>query len=117
MPSTEFQRICRDLSQIGDSGISLSSYSDDVCYSVTFTVEISCSKEGVRFFVSGDLGSGSITLKQNATVDKDEGKQVNITLNEPVSLTFALRYLNFFTKVTCTTKFSIKNILYKIVGF
>ncbi|XP_062510387.1 proliferating cell nuclear antigen-like [Corticium candelabrum] len=82
MPSSEFQRICRDLSQIGDS------------------VEISCSKEGVRFFVSGDLGSGSITLKQNATIDKDEGKQVNITMNEPVSLTFALRYLNFFTKAT-----------------
>lgn len=62
-------------------------------------VEISCSKAGVRFYVSGDLGSGSIMLKQNATVDKDDGKQVHITLNEPVSLTFALRYLNFFTKV------------------
>jgi proliferating cell nuclear antigen len=68
-------------------------------------VEISCSKAGVRFYVSGDLGSGSITLKQNATIDKDEGKQVNITMNEPVSLTFALRYLNFFTKVISTTDF------------
>lgn len=44
MPSAEFQRICRDLSQIGDS------------------VVISCTKEGVKFSASGDLGTG-ILLK------------------------------------------------------
>ena len=41
LPSSEFQRICRDLSQIGDS------------------VVISCTKEGVKFSASGDLGTGT----------------------------------------------------------
>ncbi|XP_077999179.1 proliferating cell nuclear antigen-like [Glandiceps talaboti] len=81
MPAAEFQRICRDLSQIGDSVI------------------ISCNKEGVQFSASGELGTGNITLKQNTSVDKDE-EQVSITLQEKVQLTFALRYLNFFTKAT-----------------
>ena len=42
MPSSEFQRICRDLSQIGESVI--------VC----------CTKEGVKFSASGDLGTGKL---------------------------------------------------------
>jgi len=42
MPSAEFQRICRDLSQIGES------------------VVICCTKEGVKFSASGDLGTGII---------------------------------------------------------
>ncbi|KAJ7380805.1 hypothetical protein OS493_007187 [Desmophyllum pertusum] len=81
MPSSEFQRICRDLTQIGDS------------------VKIHCNKEGVKFSASGDLGDGSVLLKQSASVDKEE-EQIKIDLNEPVELTFALRYLNFFTKAT-----------------
>merc|ERR1712137_353988 len=61
MPSAEFQRICRDLSQIGD------------------TVNIS--------------------VRQNATVEKEEESTV-IDLQKPVTLNFALRYLNSFTKAT-----------------
>ena len=38
-------------------------------------------------------------MKPNATADK-ESEQVVIDLQEPVTLTFALRYLNFFTKAT-----------------
>lgn len=92
MPSSEFQRICRDLTQIGDS------------------VTINCTKEGVRFSAKGDLGEGKVTLSQNSTVDVEED-QVKIQLNEPVELTFALRYLNFFTKATplsSTVKMSLK---------
>ncbi|XP_046860580.1 proliferating cell nuclear antigen-like [Xenia sp. Carnegie-2017] len=81
MPSSELQRICRDLSQIGDS------------------IGIACTKEGVQFSTSGDLGSGNISLRQNACVDNEED-QVSIQLNEPCNLTFASRYLNFFTKAT-----------------
>ncbi|XP_076360654.1 proliferating cell nuclear antigen [Tachypleus tridentatus] len=81
MPAVEFQRICRDLSQIGDS------------------VVISCSKEGVKFSASGDLGTGNIKLSQTANVDKEE-EAVIIEMQEAVSLTFALRYLNSFTKAT-----------------
>ncbi|XP_050052687.1 proliferating cell nuclear antigen [Dermacentor andersoni] len=81
MPSGEFQRICRDLSQIGDS------------------VQITCTKDGVRFSVSGDLGTGNVKLSQTANVDKEE-EAVVIEMQEAVSLTFALRYLNSFTKAT-----------------
>jgi len=45
MPSAEFQRICRDLAAIGD------------------TVTISASKQGVKFSVNGDIGSGEMTIK------------------------------------------------------
>jgi proliferating cell nuclear antigen len=81
MPSAEFQRICRDLSQIGESVI------------------ICCTKEGVKFSASGDLGTGNIKLSQNSTADKEEDNVV-IEMNQAVTLTFALRYLNFFTKAT-----------------
>eukprot|EP01094_Clydonella_sp_ATCC50884_P020153 TRINITY_DN4125_c0_g1_i1.p1 TRINITY_DN4125_c0_g1~~TRINITY_DN4125_c0_g1_i1.p1 ORF type:complete len:274 (+),score=123.80 TRINITY_DN4125_c0_g1_i1:50-823(+) len=79
MPANEFQRICRDLTMIGD------------------VVVISCSKEGVRFSVSGDIGTGNIVCRQQDEVD---GDSVSIILHEPVSLSFALRYLNYFTKAT-----------------
>lgn len=79
--SKEFQRIVRDMSVLGD------------------TCSICCTKEGIKFSVSGDLGNGNITLRKNSSVDKDEDA-VDITLDEPVELSFALRYLNFFTKAT-----------------
>ncbi|XP_045211819.1 proliferating cell nuclear antigen-like [Mercenaria mercenaria] len=81
MPSGEFQRICRDLSQIGES------------------VVICCTKEGVKFSASGDLGTGNIKLAQNCSADKEE-EAVIIEMNQAVTLTFALRYLNYFTKAT-----------------
>ena len=81
MPSAEFARIVRDLSSIGD------------------TVVISVTKDGIKFSTSGDMGSANITLKQNTAVDnKDE--QTVIEAAEPVSLSFALRYLNSFAKAT-----------------
>ena len=81
MPSGEFQRIIRDMQVLGD------------------TLTISCTKEGVKFHVNGDLGTGNVLIRQNNTADKDEDK-VLIEMEEPVELTFALRYLNFFTKAT-----------------
>mmetsp|Transcript_12788 Transcript_12788/g.18665 ORF Transcript_12788/g.18665 Transcript_12788/m.18665 type:complete len:258 (-) Transcript_12788:111-884(-) len=80
MPSGEFQKIIRDLQVLGD------------------TCVIACSKEGVRFSVTGDLGTGSVLLRAN--VGEKEEDQVIIDMDEPVELTFALRYLNFFTKAT-----------------
>ena len=81
MPSMEFQRIVRDLQVLGD------------------TCTISCNKEGVRFSVQGSIGTGNILTRANAATDKEED-QVVIDMQEPVELTFALRYLNFFTKAT-----------------
>jgi proliferating cell nuclear antigen len=63
------------------------------------TVTIAVTKEGVKFSVSGELGTCNITCRQGeGAVDDDEA--VTIKLEEPVTLAFALRYLNFFTKAT-----------------
>ncbi|NXE41053.1 PCNA protein, partial [Ptilorrhoa leucosticta] len=62
-------------------------------------VVISCAKDGVKFSANGELGNGNIKLSQTSNVDKEE-EAVTIEMNEPVQLTFALRYLNFFTKAT-----------------
>lgn len=132
MPSGEFARICRDLSQIGDA------------------VMISCAKDGVKFSATGELGTGNVKLSQTSNVDKEEEAvcithtqthtmpslyqlhvssalvegenvnaelvgnlvfaviyvfpQVSIEMNEPVQLIFALNYLNFFTKATPLSK-------------
>merc|ERR1712093_810531 len=80
MPAGEFQKITRDLTTFGD------------------TATIAATKEGVKFSVTGDIGTGNVTVRQNAAVEKEQ--QTLIELQEPVSLTFALRYLNFFTKAT-----------------
>jgi proliferating cell nuclear antigen len=45
------------------------------------------------------LGTGSITLKSNVGVDKDDDAVV-IDASESVQLNFAIRYLNLFTKAT-----------------
>ncbi|KAK1298778.1 Proliferating cell nuclear antigen [Acorus calamus] len=81
MPSSEFARICKDLSSIGD------------------TVVISVTKEGVKFSTKGDIGTANIVCRQNSTVDKPEEATI-IEMKEPVTLTFALRYMNSFTKAT-----------------
>jgi proliferating cell nuclear antigen len=82
MPAGEFQRICKDLAILGD------------------TVTIAVGKEGVKFSVSGELGSGNMTVRSNTSVDTKEDEQVEVQFDEPVALNFALRYLNFFTKAT-----------------
>ncbi|XP_046392856.1 proliferating cell nuclear antigen [Ischnura elegans] len=81
MPSGEFARICRDLSQFGES------------------VVIACTKEGVKFSAAGDIGAANVKLAQTANADKEE-EAVTIDMQEPVTLTFACRYLNSFTKAT-----------------
>ncbi|KAL0487711.1 proliferating cell nuclear antigen [Acrasis kona] len=79
MPSAELKRICSDMAILGD------------------TVTITATKEGVKFSASGEIASGSITVRQDASAD-DEDDNTLIELNEPVSLTFALKYLNIFCK-------------------
>jgi proliferating cell nuclear antigen len=81
MPSREFQRIVRDLQVFGD----------------TCTIKI--SKEGIKFGVTGAIGTGNILLRANAATEKEEEKVI-IDMESPVELNFALRYLNFFTKAT-----------------
>jgi proliferating cell nuclear antigen len=86
MPASEFQRICRETSVIGD------------------TVTIAVTKEGVRFEVNGETGKGQIDLapaaKSEDSSDKKDSVNVSVDMVEPVKLTFALRYLNMFAKAT-----------------
>jgi proliferating cell nuclear antigen len=78
MPSAEFQKICRDLKEFGE------------------TMQVKASKEGITFSVQGDVGAGNVMLKPRES-DKPE-ERVTLTVHEPVSATFALRYLVNFAK-------------------
>ena len=63
-------------------------------------VVVSATKEGVKFSVKGDLGAGNITIRASSDVDTKESEMTTLEISEPVQLTFALRYLNYFTKAT-----------------
>jgi len=78
MPAAEFQKICRDLKEFGE------------------TMQVKASKEGITFSVQGDMGAGNVMLKPREA-EKPEDK-VSLTVHEPVSATFALRYLVNFAK-------------------
>lgn len=100
MPSTEFQRICRDLVAISESGKFRSERARSVSeVDEAATVGIECTKEGVKFSSQGDIGSGSVTLRSHTDVEKPENN-VEIDLSEPVALTFSLKYLVNFCKAT-----------------
>jgi len=80
MPAVDFQKIVGNLSTWGDA------------------VVIATSKHGVKFSVSGELGSGNINVKANSDVDSESG--VVLEVNDDVTLTFALKKLTSFTKAT-----------------
>jgi proliferating cell nuclear antigen len=74
-------------------------------------VAIEASKEGVKFSCNGDIGSGSVTLRQHNNVEKPE-QSTKIELTEPVSLTFSLKYLVNFCKASAlstTVTLSLSN--------
>lgn len=81
MPSGDYQRICKDLSSLSDK---------------IETVTISANKEGIKFSVNGEFGNGNIVIRQNEAVDS--GDATIIDLEEPVELSFNLRYLTNFAK-------------------
>ncbi|CAH7685746.1 putative DNA processivity factor [Phakopsora pachyrhizi] len=63
LPSSEFNRIIRDLKEMGES------------------VRIEATKEGVKFSADGDIGKGSVMLKHTAATkkaNKDEKKSIII---------------------------------------
>lgn len=62
-----------------------------------FPVTIEASKDGIKFTCSGDIGNGSVQLRQHTNVEK-ESENIDIELSEPVSLTFSLKYLVNFCK-------------------
>nr|AEF33791.1 proliferating cell nuclear antigen [Karenia brevis]AEF33793.1 proliferating cell nuclear antigen [Karenia brevis] len=78
LPSSEFMKICRDLKEFGE------------------TMQIQASKEGIRFSVQGDIGTGNVMLKPRESEKPEE--KVTLTVHESVTATFALRYLVTFSK-------------------
>ena len=85
MPSRELERIMKDLMALGD-----------VC-------TIDCTKDGVSFSVSGEVGTANVTLKSTSENDSNPnegGTACNIQAKSAVKLTVALRYLMNFTKAT-----------------
>merc|ERR1712087_954837 len=68
LPSAELQKICRDLKEFGE------------------TMQVQASKEGIRFSVQGDVGTGNVMLKPREA-EKPEDR-VALTVHEPVAATF-----------------------------
>jgi len=85
MPSTEFMRICRDLS-FGD----------------TLTMKV--TKDEISFSVTGDLGSGTMSLRCSTATDEEQPEATFIDSKEDISQSFALRYLQSFIKATPLSK-------------
>merc|ERR1712097_84750 len=85
LPSAEFLKVCRDLKEFGE------------------TMQIQASKDGIRFSVQGDVGTGNVVLKPRDSEKPEE--KVSLTVQEAVTATFALRYLVTFAKAAplCST--------------
>ncbi|ORZ37959.1 proliferating cell nuclear antigen [Catenaria anguillulae PL171] len=79
LPSSEFARICNDMTVLGE------------------TVSISVVKDSIKFTSKGESGSGNVILRSSKSADK-EGMDVTIALEEPVDLAFSLKYLKMFSK-------------------
>ncbi|EPY33581.1 proliferating cell nuclear antigen [Angomonas deanei] len=131
LSSGEFAKIVRDMNVFGD------------------TVTISITKEGVKFSSSGDVGQGYTFLqaggvfnvKPEVKAEQNEDDEpltrkfkadpaavgVEVTMDEPITLSFALRFMSIFAKgstlsdrVTlkfakdspCMVEYSIDNVGY-----
>jgi len=80
MPSVDFQKYCRDLSIISD------------------TLTIKSTKNMLELLAEGDFACQHVSIKQtNNGMNISNNKK---TSNEPVSGSYALKYLNLFTKST-----------------
>jgi len=64
-------------------------------FSISETVVIEAEKDTVSFSVDGEVGKGSVSV---SSTEEGDGVAVNVT--EPVKLSFALRYLNMFSKAS-----------------
>ncbi|KAK0733507.1 proliferating cell nuclear antigen, N-terminal domain-containing protein [Lasiosphaeria miniovina] len=101
MPSSEFKRITTDLMAMSES------------------VTIEANKDGIKFSSQGDIGNGSVTLRQHTNVDKP-AESIEIELNEPVALTFSLKYLVNFCKasgLSTTVKICLSNEIPLLVEY
>ncbi len=80
MSSSEFVRICRELTQLAES------------------VRIEVQDRNATFSFTGKAGAGKIKLRKN-NAEKSED-QIEIQCEEPVNSTYGLQYLNSFAKAS-----------------
>lgn len=106
MPSAEFKRIMTDLMAISESGKSPPKLLYDSLNIFILmmrmslnAVTIDTSKDGVKFSCQGDIGNGSVMLRQSQNIE-NSADDIKIDLSEPVSLTFSLKYLVNFCKAS-----------------
>nr|4L6P_A Chain A, Proliferating cell nuclear antigen [Saccharomyces cerevisiae S288C]4L6P_B Chain B, Proliferating cell nuclear antigen [Saccharomyces cerevisiae S288C]4L6P_C Chain C, Proliferating cell nuclear antigen [Saccharomyces cerevisiae S288C] len=74
LPSSEFSKIVRDLSQLSDS------------------INIMITKETIKFVADGDIGSGSVIIKPFVDMEHPE-TSIKLEMDQPVDLTFGAKYL------------------------
>ncbi|CAH02460.1 Pol30 [Kluyveromyces lactis] len=79
MPSADFAKTVRDLSQLSDS------------------INILVTKDTIKFAAEGDIGSGSIVVKPFTDLDHPESS-IKVTIEKPVDLRFGAKYLNDIIK-------------------
>merc|ERR1719373_1140216 len=70
LPSAEFQKICRDLKEFGE------------------TMQVKATKEGITFTVQGDMGAGNVMLKPRAAEKPED--LVNLAKAAPLCGTVEL---------------------------
>ncbi|EMG48323.1 Proliferating cell nuclear antigen [Candida maltosa Xu316] len=88
LPSTDFAKLVRDLKNLSES------------------LRIVVTKDSVKFSSEGDNGSGSVIVKP---YEQSETDRVSISLDDPVDLTFGLKYLSDIVKAaTLSTFITIK---------
>ena len=76
MPSSQFNRVCKELGQLSES----------------LTIDV--NKQRVQFSVEGEDGEGIITFRHRETGDNKTVLQVS----EPIRMSYAMRYLLLFNK-------------------
>lgn len=100
MPAREYANVCNLVKEFGD------------------TVAINVTKESVTFSVEGDHGQGNIVLRPRQTTKESEC--ICLDVEDPVRLSFALRYLNCFAKAAplCdTVKLSLSDAVPMVISF
>ncbi|KHJ86659.1 proliferating cell nuclear antigen [Oesophagostomum dentatum] len=81
MPSSEFQKTCKDISMFSDS------------------LNITATKAGIVFTGKGDTGQSVITYSPNSSADSED-EAVTLEVTDPVNVNFSIKYMNQFTKAT-----------------
>jgi len=82
MPSSEFQKTCKDLAMFSDS------------------LNIKATKGDVVFSGKGDTGGNVVTYTSSSGSADNDKEAVTIKVNDTVNITFAIKYMNQFAKAT-----------------